>query len=365
MLSAYLEAGYAEKAFQLFVEMQDEDGLLPYYLTIVIILQACTFIAEKWKDKGILLEIGRGLHAYARRNGFESNELIGSTLVNMYGKCGVIQEAEHVFLFLPEPTLVSWTAMLSAYIDLGYPIKVLQLYHHLENMNMTWDHVTLTCILQACSATGSLETCKQLHFGIVYANYEDISPVASTLIHAYGSCANMADGQAIFDGISEPTIVVWNACIAGHVGDQDPFSCLYMFEKLQLVGIFPDGVTFNSVISACSHSGHVAEGIGYFQSMNKWYGLNPDVKHYGSILDLVGRAGHFEMIESILKGMPIVADLSIWLCLLGACRAHGNIELARRAFDHAVYIKPKQDTAYIVMSNMYANGELLEDAMHA
>ena len=53
MLSAYLEGGYAEKAFQLFVEMQDEDGLLPYYLTIVIILQACTFIAEKWKDKEI------------------------------------------------------------------------------------------------------------------------------------------------------------------------------------------------------------------------------------------------------------------------------------------------------------------------
>jgi Flp pilus assembly protein TadD len=95
--------------------------------------------------------------------------------------------------------------------------------------------------------------------------------------------------------------------------------------------------------------------------MKERYGLDPDIKHYGSILDLVGRAGLFEMAECLVNRMPMPADLSAWLCLLGACRAHGNVELARKAFDRAVHLKPEQDTAYIVMSSMHAGARSSEE----
>jgi pentatricopeptide repeat protein len=362
MFSAYLECGYLAKALQLFGKMHDEeeDGLLPHRLSCVILLQACASLAETWsEDENALVEIGRSLHAYARRHGFESDETVCSALVIFYGKCGMIREAENVFLSLSEWTFVSWTAMLSAYLELGQPVKVVQLYHHLAKTNVSWDHVMLTCVLQACSAAGSLEICKRLHFVIVDAGYEALSSVASTLIHAYGNCAEMADGGAVFDGFSEPSIVLWNAYIAGHAGEF--LLCSYMFESLRFVGIFPDGVTFNSIISACSHSGCIPEGLGYFESMQEQYGLDPDLKHYGSILDLVGRAGLFEMAECVVNRMPMPADLSVWLCLLGACRAHGNVELARKAFDRAVHLKPEQDTAYIVMSSMHAGAGSSEE----
>lgn len=367
MLSAYVEQGHGDKALQLFVQMQ-VNGVSPYYLTSVIALQACVTLMEKQKtlsdkhvvNKSAALEIGITLHADARRKGLSSEIFVGSALITMYGKNGEIAKAEHVFAMLPEHSLVSCTALLSMYVDQGHVDKALQFYREMEKLGAEWDHVTLTCILQACGASGSLETCKQLHFGIVSSGYDEILPVAATLIHSYGSCAFMVDAQVFFDGLVEPTIVLWNACIAGHAAEGDSPACLHMFENLNFAGMMPNGVTFNSALCACSHSGLVTEGFEYFESISTYYGLSPDVKHYGSMLDLLGRAGDFKMIENVLGKMMVPADLSIWLCLLGACRAHGNVELARRAFDHAVTLQPKQDTAYVVMSSLYADAGLWE-----
>ena len=56
-------------------------------------------------------------------------------------------------------------------------------------------------------------------------------------------------------------------------------------------------------------------------------------------------------------------NLAMWLCLLGACSAHGNVELAKQAFDNAVKLQPNQPTAYIVMSNIFIDAGLNDNAV--
>ena len=204
--------------------------------------------------------------------------------------------------------------------------------------------------------TGSSNICNELHYDIICAGYELVPSVAASIIHVYGSCARMVDAHAFFDELIQPHLASWNACIIGHAGEGNGVESLHMFENLKLEAIKPDGVTFTSAISACTHTGFVFEGLEYFASMGQDYGILPEVKHYGAIIDLLARAGSFKQVENMLAKMTVKADQIIWLCLLGACHTHGNVELARHAFEHAVNLGPKHAAPYVMMSNVYGKG---------
>eukprot|EP00250_Pteridium_aquilinum_P017103 c23452_g7_i1 orf=3-1220(-) len=95
ILSAYVEKGEGKKALLLFRQLQEE-GISADEVTFTVTLQACSILAEMEElthaDEHAVtlmpLEIGRALHADSRRKGFAANTLLGTTLVNMYGKCG-------------------------------------------------------------------------------------------------------------------------------------------------------------------------------------------------------------------------------------------------------------------------------------
>lgn len=369
MLSACVEQGQGARALHMYRRMQEESKS-PDQVAFVMAIQACTTIAEmaealvmqKNLSKSMSLEIGKALHADAQRNGFGLDLIVGNAFLNLYGKCRAVQEAEEVFKVLVQRDVVSWCAMLSTYIEDGHGDKALWLYQQMQNQHITLNDVVFVCALQACRQTGSLETCKHLHFELVSNEFDEDLSVAATLIHAYGSSANMADGQEHFEKLPQLDFVLWTACIAGHAEEGNSFASLHMLEKLKLASINPDDVVFASALSACNNSGLVNEALEIFQSMTSDFGITPNAKHYGIIIDLLGRAGDFKNAENMLRQMPMQADSTIWLGLLGACGKHANLELAEQAFRNAVSLQPKEVTAFILMSNIYADAGLKESA---
>lgn len=170
----------------------------------------------------------------------------------------------------------------------------------------------------------------------------------------------MVEAQDFFDKIVKPDVTSWNACIAGYTGEGNHAASIHRFEELKLGGVKPDEVTLTSVLSACSHTGLALESLEFFASMSIDYGLAPGLMHYGCMLDLLGRAGDFNRLENMLNKLPIHTDATIWQCLLAACCTHGNLDLAKLAFDHALNLQPKQSTPYVLMSNICANAGLWE-----
>ena len=165
----------------------------------------------------------------------------------------------------------------------------------------------------------------------------------------------MADAQSAFDGSLLPDVVSWSACISGHASEGNSVESLHMFESFKATGRSPDDILMTSLLSACSYSGLVSRGCEYFETMIRDYAICPNLKHYGILIDLLGRAGDFKRIMNLLNLMPMEADMPIWLSVLGACRMHSSIEMAKHAFDHAVNLQPKQATAYVLMSNIYGD----------
>lgn len=167
----------------------------------------------------------------------------------------------------------------------------------------------------------------------------------------------MEDAQTVFDALLQLDATPWSALIAGYSQDGNVAASHQNFEKMQQTGIEPDGLTMLSLVSTCSHAGLVDKGIEYFEVMSRDYRLAPEIEHYACMIDLLGRVGDFSRVGDILSRMSMQPSLAMWLSLLGACRKHGNVQLGKHVFDHAVHLQPKQIAAYIVMSNIYADAE--------
>ncbi|KAL6208600.1 hypothetical protein ACLB2K_019549 [Fragaria x ananassa] len=100
---------------------------------------------------------------------------------------------------------------------------------------------------------------------------------------------------------------------------------IHVFRKMEVSGVRPDGITFISVLYACSHAGLVNEGCEYFSKMREMYGIEPAIEHYGCMVDLYGRAGKLQKAYDFVCQLPISPNAIIWRTLLGACSIHGNV----------------------------------------
>ncbi|MCO5608846.1 hypothetical protein L7F22_063064 [Adiantum nelumboides] len=365
ILSAYAEQKSGDIVLRLYKTMQEE-GVSPNEQTSVIALQGCSLLAVKEESivvqersmKQTSLEIGRAVHADAQKMGFDPDIFLGSTLVSMYGKCGSILDAENVFGRLPDQDAVSLTAMISAYGEQGLVQQAFDLYLKMQEKNVILDDGSIVSLVQACTVTGGLDLCRQIHFDILASRGDPSLRLTTAFIHAYGSCASMVDAWAVFDVLLEPDVVSWSALITGYANDGSFKSSFGTFECMKGAGIKPDEVTFLSLLSTCSHAGLVNKGVEFFKSMNKEYGLIPNFDHFVTVVDLLGRVGELERAEDMLSRFPGQPDLAMWLCLLGACQKHNNFALAKRIFSHAVLLLPDKAFAYCMMSNIYSNYRL-------
>lgn len=366
ILAAYIQRGEPEKTLTLFGQMQ-QTGVSTDARTLVSVVQAWGMIAEKKKDdrrteRLDVLGKAKVLHAEVLTRGYHCDVFVTSALLTLYGKCGSLLDARCLFDGLANRDVVSWTSMLSAYVELGHGEKALQLFNQMQMEGVTPSDITLVCILRACSSTGILRFCRQIHDSLVSCG-RTLSPLlANTLIHAFGRCGSMVDAQSVFNEMPQPNVVSWTALIAGYAREGNSQASLQCFEDMQRACSKPNAVTFLSLLAACSHSGLVGKGVEFFESMSKDFGITPGIEHYCSLVDLLGRAGHFTSLQNLILSMPVPPDLSMCLCLMAACRKNGKVALARETFDAAIALQPKDAAAHVLMSSIYAEAGLWEQA---
>jgi pentatricopeptide repeat protein len=94
-------------------------------------------------------------------------------------------------------------------------------------------------------------------------------------------------------------------------------------------GVHPNDITFVCLLlSACSHAGLVDEAMHLYASMIRDYRNHAKLEHYNCMVDLLGRAHCLQEAENMVLAMPYKPQVAAWMALLGACRIHGNVEMA-------------------------------------
>ncbi|PON49396.1 DYW domain containing protein [Trema orientale] len=380
MITAFVQGNCAEEAFDLFRAMEVEN-MKPNDVTMVGVLSAC--------GKKVDIEFGRWLCSYIERNGIAVNLTLNNAMLDMYVKCGSVEDAKLLFDKMPEKDVVSWTTMLDGYARLGKyeeaqrvfdampnqdiaawnalissyeqngkPKEALAVFHKLQiSKSAKPDEVTLVSTLSACSQLGAFDPGRWIHVYIKRQGFKLNCHLTTSLIDMYAKCGNLEKALEVFNSVERKDVYVWSAMIAGLAMHGRGRAAIDFFSKMQKAKVKPNAVTFTNILCACSHSGLVEEGRNLFYQMEQVYGVVPGVKHYSCMVDMLGRSGRLKEAMEFIEKMPIAPTASVWGALLGACRLHGNVELAEHACSQLLELDPRNHGAYVLLSNIYAKSE--------
>lgn len=385
LMTSYTDAGLSAEVLDLLEKMQLA-GVPSDIVTFVCSLRALGNVGDH--DKGQVL------HIDITSKGLEGDPFVGNTLVGMYAKSGSFKEARYIFDRLEARDVVSWTALMGGFNGQGANEEALQcfeqmqlegvvpdivswnvviaglveqderdkacsLYLHSQEQGLLPSSSIMFTMMKACGNTAALDAGRRLHaqFGCKPNGCETREEkLGAAIIDMYGKCGNMFEAQNFFDAHLPRDLVVWNALVAGYSGQGDSGPVFCELDKMMNVeSIRPDGVTFVSAITACSHVGLVDRGRKYFEQMSQEYGIEPSMKHYNCLLDLLGRAGQVEEVVYTVGLMPFKADFVVWSTILGACQKWGDVELGRQTFKDAQRVEDNHDAIFILMSNIFAD----------
>ncbi|KAD6454303.1 hypothetical protein E3N88_09009 [Mikania micrantha] len=348
IIAAYEQNNNPDYALNFFNKMQ-MDGFKPDLLTIVSIASS---IAQSRDSQS-----SRCVHGFIqRRCWFEKDVIIGNAVVDMYAKLGDADSARKLFDKILLKDVVSWNTMITGYGQNGLANEAIDVYHTMvEIEHVTPNQGTLASILPAYAHIGALKEGTTTHGRVLKTGQLLDVFIGTCLIDLYGKCGDMEDTMKLFYEVPKTSSVPWNAVISclGIHGHGE--TSLKLFRNMLDDGVQPDTITFISLLSACSHSGLVEQGEWCFNVMQNDYGIKPSLKHYGCLVDLLGRAGQLEKAYNFIKNMPLQPDASVWGALLGACRIHGNADLGKLASDRLLEVDPDNVGYYVLLSNIYAN----------
>ncbi|KAK1604345.1 hypothetical protein QYE76_028018 [Lolium multiflorum] len=352
MIKGYAENGNSTEALALFKRMVGE-GVDVTDVSILAALHACGELG--------FLDEGMRVHELLVRIGLDSNVSVMNALITMYCKCKRTDLAAQVFDELRYKTRISWNAMILGCAQNGRSDDAVRLFSRMQLENVKPDSFTLVSVIPALADISDPLQARWIHGYSIRMHLDQDVYVLTALIDMYAKCGRVGIARNLFNSARERHVITWNAMIHGYGSHGFGKVAVELFEEMKSTGRVPNETTFLSVLSACSHAGLVDEGRKYFSSMKEDYGLEPGMEHYGTIVDLLGRAGKLDEAWSFIQKMPIDPGISVYGAMLGACKLHKNVELAEESANRIFELGPEEGVYHVLLANIYANASMWKD----
>ena len=347
-MAGYVGEGQPKMALLLFQKMQ-ESLVLPNEFTFATVINACSVLAN--------LKIGRNIHARLEVMGFESNLVVCSSLIDMYGKCNKVDEAQLIFDSMYCRNIVSWTSMITAYVQNAQGYRALQLFREFNNLRLeSPNDFMLASVINACASLGSLVSGQITHGVVIRLGHDTNDVILSALVDMYAKCGCVDCSYNVFQRTPNPSVIHYTSMIVGAAKYGLGTISLELFQEMIDLSIKPNDVTFVGVLHACSHSGLIDKGLELLDSMKDKHGVMPDVKHYTCVADMLGRVGRIEEAYQLAKSVQVQGEgvALLWGTLLSASRLHGRVDIALEASKRLIDSNQQVASAYVTLSNTYA-----------
>ncbi|KAL2897326.1 hypothetical protein RDABS01_039109 [Bienertia sinuspersici] len=344
-IARHCQNGNLSSAIKEFTQML-LSGIQPNHITFITLLSATPHY-----------HLAASIHGYARKLGLDRpNVKLGTALLHMYSKSGLLGLARRVFDELFEKNSMTWNTMIDAYMRNDNIGDALQLFDEMPvgvRDTVTWtvliggfvrkgldyialecfcemqssgvqpDYVTIIAVLSACANLGALSLGLWVNRFIMGKNFKDNIRMNNTLIDMYSRCGRVDFSRQIFENMPSRSVVSWNSMVGGFAANGCVEEALEFFQMMQREGFKPDGVSFTGALTACSHAGYVDQGLYYFDDMKRVYNIWPRIEHYGCLVDLYSRAGR-------------------------------DVGLAEMVMNFLLEVDPGSDSNYVMLANMHA-----------
>ncbi|XP_057960898.1 pentatricopeptide repeat-containing protein At4g14850-like [Malania oleifera] len=354
MIVGYLQNGVYDRAIGVFKEVFAEECANLDEVSFSSVLSACASMGE--------LDFGKQVHGVIIKHGLMHLGYVKNSLLDMYGKCGLFEDAVKLFHIKGERDVVTWNIMIMGCIQNDKFEGACELFWVIRNEGIAPDEASFSTVLHACASLAALNRGVLIHDQVIKTGFLRNTSVASSLITMYAKCGSLVDASLVFEEIEYRNVVCWTSIITACQQHGCANQVIELFEDMLVEGISPDYITFVSVLSACGHTGRVEQGFAYFNSMTNVHGMNPGPEHYACMVDLLARAGRLDEAKRFVESMPIGPDVSIWGALLGACRNYGDLEMGREVAEKLFEMEPDNPGNYVLLSNMYMRDGMLKEA---
>ncbi|WVZ68421.1 hypothetical protein U9M48_017359 [Paspalum notatum var. saurae] len=386
-LKAYSHGPFPQEAVHLFRHARQR--LADDTFAFVFVLKACVGLG--WP------QAGAQLHGLVVRKGFEFNAYVHTSLVNAYVVCGCLVEARKAFdemtvknavswnvmitgfagwgkveyarlLFeqMPCRNVVSWTGLIDGYTRASLYVEAVVLFRSMMAGGISPSEITILAVIPSVSNIGGILMGEMLHGYCEKKGLMSDVRVGNSLIDLYAKIGSVQNSLKVFEEMLDTrNLVSWTSTISGFAMHGMSIEALELFAEMRRAGIRPNRITFLSLINACSHGGLVEEGLAFFRSMIYEYNIDPEVKHFGCIIDMLGRAGRLCEAEQIIEGLPMEANVVVWRILLGCCSKYGEVEMGEKAIKKILDLERESGGDFAVLSNMLNEFGRFSDAEQA
>ena len=309
-----------------YFQQMIQESILPDEVIFSSVLSSC--------DGSEFLPSGKRIHACIVGNNYDLDIVLGTSLINMYSRCGNIHNAYSMFKKLPKRDTISWNAMTAMFVKHGLHKDALKLYKKMMQEKVSPDRATFVSLLEACSMQDLLNGGMKLHRDIMFIGFDSDILVNTSLMNMYSRCNNLKHAWKVFETIAIHDIVSWNAMIdvcAQHDQSED---ALQLFGEMQKNGVVPNKVTLLNMLQACTNE------IGFSQGTH----IHNDIVARSLELDLVvatalvtmyGKCNSLEDAWELFTRIP-ERNLVSWNAMLASYAQYGTVEQTFALFEQMI-----------------------------
>ncbi|KAL6970934.1 hypothetical protein U1Q18_030612 [Sarracenia purpurea var. burkii] len=286
---------------------------------------------------------GKKFHAHIIKSGLDQCGHLPNTLLDVYGKCGILQDAAQLFDEMPHRDAVSWASLLTAHNQGNLPYRTLSIFPNMFALDgLKPDHFVFASLVKACASIGA------------------VKPVSWTAtISGYARSGRKLEAVELLLGMSDNNLISWTALISGLVQSGHWMDAFNLFIEMRRMGVdIADPFILSSIIGASANFAALELGK-QIHCIVLALGYESSLFVSNSLVDI--RSGQLDEAENLLKAMPFKPDEAAWAALLSACKRHGNTQMGIRVANHLLSLEPEDPSTYILLSNTYAGAAMWEN----
>lgn len=302
------------------------------------------------------LKEGEIVQGLAIRCGVSDDVYVGSSLVDFYGKCKEMLSARKVFDEMTERNVVSWTAMVVGYSNVGDLENARRMFVQMPVRNLT----TWNAMVDGLVKAGDLLSARKL-----FDEMPERDVVSFTvMIDGYAKVGDMASARALFEKSPERDIFAWSALISGYAQNGQPNEAVKIFLEMESLNVKPDEYIMASLMSACSQVGSL--------DLAKWVDCylcqsSIDIgqtRIIAALIDMNAKCGNMERAKRLFEEMP-KRDIISYCSMIQGLSIHGRAEEAVELFNRMLNegLVP-DEAAFTVILTACSQGGLVEEGRH-
>lgn len=382
-IRGYLETENPEEAILLYKRMLRSGGSRPDNYTYPLLFKVCASL--------LLNCLGHQIRSHVLLLGLDKDNFVYNAMIYMLASVGELELARKVFDEGCVRNLVSWNSLINGYARNGKAREALMIYEEMMKEQVLCDEVTMIGVISSCAQLEKWKLGREFHQYLKENGLNLTIPLANALMDMYVKCRDLEAAKAIFDNMTDKTVVswttmivgyarqgllstarkcfcampeknvvTWNAIIGSYVKAEQSKEALVLFHEMQASNIKPDAVTMIHCLSACSQLGALEIGIWFHHYIEK-YNIPVDVVLGTALVDMYAKCGNITKALQVFHEMSGRNSLT-WTAIICGLALNGNPHDAISYFSNMIDIGVMPDEiTFLGVLSACCHGGLVEE----